>query len=171
MSRFASVKKATAAGRGNYCPNFSMTYLVEIDEAKFITTRGGDNAFILDFTIQKILVGETHEEGKLRADQEGRTVPTAGEQRNWYCNLSNDAGPADLRKLAETLWTMLEMGEGLTNDEEVEEICEHIIGADQPLKGVVFKLVTYNRPTRAKTPFTIHEWHPPHGLAADDNTE
>lgn len=175
MSRFASVKNARSTGRGNYCPNFAMTYLIEIDKAVFNTSRDGKNAFILDFTVRKVLVGETHDaDGRLRADSAGRTVPTKGEQRNWYCNLSNDAGPGDMRKFAELIWEMLEMGDDAPTDEQVLEICEQLVSDAQPLAphdgqpGVLLRLVTYNRNRRDGGPFTIHEWYRP--TAADLDT-
>lgn len=159
MSRFASVKKAEASERGNYFPNFAMTYRVAVKAAKYKAGRH-NTGFILEVINREVLVGETHEDGKMRHDQDGRTVPSVGETRSWFCNLSKDGGPPDLRRFCETVWNMLGK-EGKPSDDEVEELCEHMISDEQPLEGVEFKLVTYNRKTQKGGPFTVHEWSPP----------
>lgn len=160
--RFARVGKAEASGRGNYFPNLTMIYLIAVSAAKVIDTRANDTAFILECEVKKVLVGDTvGPDGKLRADGDGRTVPAPGEKRSWYCNLSNDAGPADMRKFAEMLYGMLEM-EGEMTDSAIEELCEHICDEEEnPLAGQLLKLSTYNRNTRKGTPFTVHDWFPP----------
>lgn len=162
QGRFARVGDAQASSRGNYFPNLSMTYLISVVAAKVIDTRAKETAFILECEVKKVLVGDTLDAaGKIRVDGDGRSVPSPGEKRSWYCNLSNDAGPADMRKFAEMIFGMLEM-EGEMTDKAIEELCEHICDEkENPLAGTLLKVATYNKPTRAKTPFTIHDWFPP----------
>lgn len=161
MGKFSRVGKAEAFGRGNYFPNMTMTYLVAVLDSKIIDSRNNDTFYCLEVEIKKVLVGEIMAEGKLRADSAGVTVPTPGEKRSWMCNLSNDAGPSDMRRFAELVWSMLE-NEGEPTDEQIEELCEHIVDEkEKPLAGTLFKVSTYNKKTRAGNPFTIHDWSKP----------
>lgn len=162
MSAFARVGKAEAFGRGNYFPNLAMTYLVVVTSAKVVNARSGQTFFVLETEVKKILVGSTHgADGKLNTDSEGRSAPQAGEQRNWMCCLTNDAGPADMRGFLELVWTMLDR-EGEPSDKDIEELGDLICDEkEQPLTGTVFKLATYNRKTKKGGNFTIHNWSKP----------
>lgn len=161
MGKFSRVGKAEAFGRGNYFPNLAATYLVVVTAAKVVDARSNNTFFVLETEVKKLLVGSpTGPDGRIAVDSEGRSMPQAGEQRNWMCNLSNDAGPADMRGFAELVWTMLER-EGEPTDDDIEKLCDLIVSDEQPLAGVHFKLSTYNRKTKKGGNFTVHDWLAP----------
>ena len=153
MGRFTNVATADASGRGNYFPNLTCRYKVKVASAKVISTRKGQTAFILELENLATLSSPS---GKAE-DPDGRTVPAVGDTRSWYCNLSNDAGPADMKRFAQLIGSILD--EPCGSDAEVEALCEAIVDEKEScIAGLELELSTYNRNTRAGSPFTIHDF-------------
>jgi hypothetical protein len=160
MGRFSEVAKADASGRGNYFPNLPVTYRVKLSSCKMIDTRAGKSAFIIDCEVLEVKI----KPGDKTEDADHRTLPAAGETRNQYVSLSNDAGPADVQRFLLTAASImgedydLKTDKGVKEFDKFAELC--VDEKDPALAGVEFRLVTYNRDTRAGKPFTIHEWSP-----------
>jgi hypothetical protein len=153
---FAMVEGTKVSGSGNYFPNVTARYMVRVTECKGTKSRKGVPAFIVEVEVLQLLM-----QPSASVDGEGRTVPTPGDRRSWYVNLSIDAGPPDMMRFVALVL-------GIDDPEDVTEAnCEGVVDIDiQPCVGLELVLYTYNKQTQKGNPFTRHEWSLPAAPAA-----
>lgn len=157
MGRFTKVVKADPKDRGNYFPCLPMKYRVRVLRAKAIDVREGSLAFVVECEVLEHLAGDVN-----AVDSRGKPVPKIGECRDWFVDLSKDAGPGDMQKFisvvtGEDLKALA--ASGTDGEAEAESVCEWAVDeTDNPLAGTEITLETWNRPTRSGGDFTIHDW-------------
>jgi hypothetical protein len=142
---------------------------VKINKCKYIETQAGDPAFIVAFSIVENIVVP---DGK---DEDGRSWPKIGEDRDWFCSLKRikgggQPGAGDMKAFCteadENVAALLEQIEhgdiSQSKKEElskqVEELFDFIVGDDNPLEGLEMIVTTTAARTKSKSPFTRHAW-------------
>ena len=148
MGRFSKAAKSEVYKDGEYFPCITATYNVTVTTAEAVD---GDNlAFKMTVKVDEVLGGNPKE-----VDSKGLMLPDAGVEREWWCNLSNKAGPPDFKKFIDMIGKAID--EDVSTEATFNAFCERIVG-DQAIKGLKLGLRTYNKPTQVGGDFTKHCW-------------
>ena len=122
-------------------------YRVQIKKIEVINSRKGDDLFIVE---AKVLESDCPER-------------KAGVSASWVVNLKQDAALGNIKGFIAAANGIDPGNEEEVNEAVTEEVCELVVGKDQPLAGDEIALTCVMIKTRAGKDFTLHQWKPVEG--------
>jgi hypothetical protein len=116
-------------------------YIVRVVDCKANNSRNGDAFFIVEAEVIQTDNPEIRQ-GLVYA---------------WLCKLNTDLGPVNVKQFI-AVANGIDPKSERANREVTQEVCEYVVGKDQPLRGLQLRLQCNEIMTKQGKPFTVHTW-------------
>ena len=83
-----------------------------------------------------------------------------GTRASWIVNFKQDAALGNIKGFIAAANGINPGTEDLVREEVDSEVCEYSVSPENPLAGILIRLVAVNKKTRAGGDFTLHLWEP-----------